>query len=163
MHPVQSSDTFFSVADQYVVSFVDLLKTIEHTTLDLLALQPGQVLNIPLQHKPRSSYTVRRGENLWRIVQLTSTPMSFIQADNPDAMLLTSGSCLCIRAYPSYQIEYENGQIHSSPDLPQDLQQDDHFCEVLNMQVELLKPQGKALLKFPNIEAPQLECFVEVR
>ena len=163
MHPVQSSDTFFSVADQYVVSFVDLLKTIEHTTLDLLALQPGQVLNIPLQHKPRSSYTVRWGENLWRIVQLTSTPMSFIQADNPDAMLLTSGSCLCIRAYPSYQIEYENGQIHSSPDLPQDLQQDDHFCEVLNMQVELLKPQGKALLKFPNIEAPQLECFVEVR
>jgi len=31
------------------------------------------------------------------------------------------------------------------------------------MQVELLKPRGKALLKFPNIEAPQLECFVEVR
>lgn len=88
--------------------------------------------------------------------------MSFIQADNPDAMLLTSGSCLRIRAHPSYQIECENGQIHSSPDLPQDLQQDDHFCEVRNMQVELFKPQEKALFKFPNIEAPQLECFVEV-
>ena len=66
-------------------------------------------------------------------------------------------------AYPSYQIEFENGQIHSSPELPQDLQQDDHFCEVLDMQVELLKPQGKALFKFPSIEAPQLECFFQVR
>ncbi len=163
VHHVQSGDTFFSIAVQNVVSFDDLLKANEHTQLDLLELQGGQVLNIPLQHKPRSSYTVRPGDDLWRIAQFTGTRMSFIQADNPDAMLLTAGSCLRMRTYPSYQIQFKNGQIHSSPDLPQDLQHDDHFCEVLNMQVELLKPQGKALSKFPNIEAPQLECFVEVR
>ena len=40
--------------------------------------------------------------------------------------------------------------------------QDDHFCEILDMQILLLKPQGRALFKFPNIEAPKLECFVEV-
>ena len=162
VHHVQSGDTFFLIADQYVVSFDDLLGANEHTTLDLLALRSGQVLKIPLQHKPRSSYTVRQGDDIWRIAQLTGTRVSFIQADNPDAMPPTPGCCLRIRTYPSYTIESENGQIHYSPDLPQHLQQDDHFQEALTTQLELLKPQGKALFKYPSVEAPQLECFVEV-
>jgi len=165
---VQSGDTFFSIADQYVVSFDDLLKANEQTKLDLLALRRGQVLNTPLQRKPRSSFTVRQGDDLWRIAQLTGMRMSFVQADNPDAVPPTPGSCLRIRTYPSYQIEFENGRVHSSPDLPQDLspaslQQDDHFREALTTQLELLKPQGKAMFKFPSIEAPQLECFFQVR
>ena len=162
MHHVQSGDTFFSIADQYAVSFDDLLKVNEHMKLDFLALRRGQVLNIPLQHKPRSSYTVRQADDLWRIAQLTGTRMRFLEADNPDAMPLTPGFCLRIRTYPSYQIQFENDSIRSSPDLPQDLQQDDHFSEALATKIELLKPQGKGLFKFPSMQASQLECFVEV-
>lgn len=34
--------------------------------------------------------------------------------------------------------------------------------KVLATQIDLLKPQGKAVFKYPSVEAPQLECFVEV-
>ena len=161
-HHVQSGDTFFSIADKYVVSFDDLLRANEHRHLDLLALRRGQVLDIPVHHKPRSAYTVRQGDDLWRIAQLTGVPVSMIEADNPHAVSLTPGTCLFIRTYPSYQIEFKDGQMHSNPDLPQHWVQDAHFSKVLAMQHELLKPQGKAIFKFPSIEAPELECFVEV-
>lgn len=85
-----------------------------------------------------------------------------IEADNPHAVSLTPGTCLFIRTYPSYQIEFKDGQMHSNPDLPQHWVQDAHFSKVLAMQHEFLKPQGKAIFKFPSIEAPELECFVEV-
>lgn len=161
-HHVQSGDTFFSIADKYVVSFDDLLLANEHRHLDLLALRRGQVLDIPVHHKPRSAYTVRQGDDLWRIAQLTGVPVSMIEADNPHAVSLTPGTCLSMRTYPSYQIEFKDGQMHSNPDLPQHWVQDAHFSKVLAMQHEFLKPQGKAVFKFPSTEAPELECFVKV-
>ena len=163
IHHVQPGDTFFSIADQYVVSFDDLLKANERTTVDLTALRRGQVLNIPTQHKARSTYTVREGDDLWRIAQLTGVPLSTILADNAQAVQLTAGSCLFMRTCPSYQIEFKGGQMLSSPDLPQQWKQDEHFRQALAMQHEFLKPHGKAVFKYPSVEAPQLECFVEVQ
>ena len=161
-HHVQLGDTFFSIADQYVVSFGDLLRANEHRNMDLVALQRGQVLDIPMHHKPRLKYTVRQGDSLWQIAQLTGMPVSMIQADNPHAVPLITGTCLVIQTYLSYQIKFKDGQMHPSPDLPQQLQQDEQFSKVLAMQHELVKPQGQAIFKFPSVEAPQLECFVEV-
>jgi len=121
---IQSGDTFFSIANKYVVSFDDLLRANEHRNLNLLALRRGQVLEIPMHHKPRSSYTVRQGDDLWRIAQLTGVPVSMVQADNPHAVPLKPGTCLIICTYPSFQIEFKDGQMRSSPDLPQHWQQD---------------------------------------
>jgi len=71
--------------------------------------------------------------------------------------------CLFMRTYPSYQSDFKNGQMHSSPDLLHCWQQGEHFSNVLAMQIKLSKPQGKAPFKYSSVEAPELECFVEVR
>lgn len=98
---IQSGDTFFSIANKYVVSFDDLLRANEHRNLNLLALRRGQVLEIPMHHKPRSSYTVRQGDDLWRIAQLTGVPVSMVQADNPHAVPLKPGSSRMARCVPA--------------------------------------------------------------
>lgn len=63
--------------------------------------------------------------------------------------------------YPSYQSDFNNAQMHFSPDLLQGWQQDD-FSNMLAMQIEILKPQGKVPFKYPSVEASELECFVDV-
>ncbi len=65
-------------------------------------------------------------------------------------------------AYPSYQVNFTNGQMCSRPALSQCWRENEHFMKVLATQNDLLKPQGKAIFKYPSVEAPQLECFVEV-
>ena len=89
--------------------------------------------------------------------------MTTILADNPQAVQPKVGSCLFMRTCPSCQIEFKEGQISADSDLPQRWLQDAHFMQVLAMQHELLKPQGKAIFKYPSVEAPQLECFVTVQ
>ena len=161
-HRIQPGDTLFSVADQYVVSFDDLIT--ENRQLDLIALPVGSVLKIPLNQRPRSTYTVRQGDDLWKIAQLTGVSMSTILADNPHAMPLTPGASVTLRTYPpSYQIDFQDDCMFSTPSLPERWQQDEHFNKVLKAQHEFLKPHGKAVFKYPSVEASQLECFVKVQ
>ena len=104
-HKIQPGDTLFSIAEQYVVSFDDLIDANNDRQLDLVALPVGGVLNIPLHLKPRLAYTVRPGDDLQRIAQLTDVATSTILADNHQAMPLTPGTCLSLRTCPpSYRI-----------------------------------------------------------
>lgn len=111
---------------------------------------------------PRSTYTVREGDDLWRIAQLTGVPISVILADNPQAEQLTAGSCISLRTHPSYHVAFKRDQNELSSDLPLHWQEDARFRQVLAMQCDLLSPKGKGVFKYPSVGTPLLECVVTV-
>lgn len=116
-HHLQPGDTFVSIADRYVVSFDELLKANEGRGIDFTALHRGQTLEIPQTQGPRSTYTVREGDDLWT-AQLTGVPMSVILVDDPQAEKLTAGSCSSLRTHPSYHVAFKCDQNECSSDLP---------------------------------------------
>ncbi len=160
-HHVQPGDTCFSIAAQYLVSFDDLLEANASSKVDFAALRTGQVFSIPTKQKPRTTYTVRQGDTMWRISQLTGMPLSTLMEYNSQAPTPPlPGHQLSIRSSPSYEV-HVNQNLTS--DLPQRWLQDEQFVKVLSTQIQLLKPQGEAVFKYPSVEAPQLECFVSVQ
>lgn len=157
-HHVQPGDTFFSIADRYIVSFDDLLQANEGRGIDFTTLHRGQTLKIPKTHGPRSIYTVREGDDLWNMAQLTGVPMSIILADSPQAEQLTAGSCLSLRTHPSYHVAFKHEQNQISSDLPLHWQEDARFKQMLAMQCDVLSPKGKGVFKYPSAGTPRVCC-----
>lgn len=160
-HPVQPGDTFFSIAAQYFVSFDDLLDANKGRDIDFTALRPGMVLAIPSERKPRSEYTVRNGDNLWEIAQLTGNPPSVLLEENPSAERLIPGLRLKLQSCQSVNVLVKDGSQTSA--LPAPWSEDEHFKRALSTQIYLLQPRGSAVFKHPTVERPKVECFVTVQ
>ena len=129
--------------------------------MDLTALPPGTVLVIPSQQKPRSEYTVRAGDTLWRIALLIGTPPSVLLEENPGAGRLVPGLRLKLQTCQSVHVLVKDGK-QASP-LPAPWAEDDRFQRVLSTQIYLLQPRGNAAFKYPAVEQPKVECFVTVQ
>ncbi|DBA77751.1 TPA: hypothetical protein ACH3X2_008442 [Trebouxia sp. C0005] len=159
-HRVQPGDTCFSVAAQYIVSYDDLLDVNKDSHIDFTALRPGMVLAIPPEQKPRTEYTVRPGDDLWKIAQTTGNPESAIIAQNPGTGPLHPGLRLQLHACPSFKVLVKAG---GNTPLPAPWSEDESFQRVLKTQIHLLQPHGSAVFKYPCVERPQVECFVTVQ
>ena len=157
-HRVQPGDTFFTIAAQYNVSHNDLLDANKERDVDLTAPPPGMILAIPSQQKPRSEYTVRAGDTLWRIALLTGNPPSVLLEENPGAGRLVPGLRLKLQTCQSVHVLVKDGKQASAP-----WSEDERFQQVLSTQIYLLQPRGSAVFKYPAVERPKVECFVTVQ
>lgn len=154
-HRVQPGDTFFTIAAKYSVSHDDLLDANKERDVDLTAPPPGMILDIPLQQKPRSEYTVRAGDTLWRIALLTGNPPSVLLEENPGAGRLVPGLRLKLQTCQSVHMLVKDGK-QASP-LPAPWSEDERFQKVLATQIYLLQPQGSVVFRYPAVERPKVE------
>ena len=157
-HRVQPGDTFFAIAARYSLSHDDLLDANKERNVDLTAPPPGMILAIPSQQKPRSEYTVRAGDTLWRIALLTGNPPSVLLEENPGAGRLVPGLRLKLQTCQSVHVLVKDGKQASAP-----WSEDERFQQVLSTQIYLLQPRGSAVFKYPAVERPKVECFVTVQ
>ena len=154
-HRVQPGDTFLTIAAQYSVSHDDLLDANKECNVDLTAPPPGMILAIPSQHKPRSEYTVRAGDTLWRIALLTGNPPSVLLEENPGAGRLVSGLRLKLQTCQSVHVLVKDSK-QASP-LPAPWSEDERFQRVLSTQIYLLQPRGSAVFKLKVKDSKQIQ------
>lgn len=132
-YQVHTSICFFRIADFHAVPFDDLLDANRNFRGDLLHLSRGDVLNIPESRGPRSMYTIRAGDSLFKIALLIGIPPRELREHNPflhgtsdlGRMDQFVGTSLFFSpAYPVYKIEINLSSGATSTSLPPEWQGD---------------------------------------
>ncbi len=94
VHTVKKGDTLYSIAREYETTVDEILKL---NNLGTTALSIGQTLKIPQKTQSSLTYTVQKGDSLWKIANNFGVSVdSIIQANNLSGTNLSIGQQLII-------------------------------------------------------------------
>lgn len=173
-HVCYISTCFFNIADLYAVPFDDLLAANQQFKGDFLALKYKDVLFIPEARGARTLYTVRAGDSLWKVSQLTGTPLSVMKEDNAfldgidgdstSDMMKHVGVTIFIRpGNPTYKVEFgpEEGDLLTN--LPLSLQEDQGLWARIKYEVTLQRHKCISCRNIQKLCGPSWEVLIEIK